>query len=80
MTITRRGFLSSCLALASAPAVVRADSLMRVVPTRTVILPFAEALEPFAPCVMPMSEAELFRTIAQIRDELISLGLWHHGT
>ena len=28
----RRGFLSSCLALAAAPAIVRADSLMRVVP------------------------------------------------
>lgn len=32
MIVTRRGFLQSCLALAAAPAIVRADSLMRVVP------------------------------------------------
>ena len=29
--LTRRGFLLSCLALGAAPAIVRADSLMRVV-------------------------------------------------
>lgn len=30
--VTRRGFLLSCLALGAAPAIVRADSLMRIVP------------------------------------------------
>lgn len=30
--MNRRSFLSSCLALAAAPAIVRADSLMRIVP------------------------------------------------
>lgn len=30
--MNRRGFLSSILALAAAPAIVRADSLMRIVP------------------------------------------------
>lgn len=30
--MNRRGFLSSCLALAAAPAIVRADNLMRIVP------------------------------------------------
>ena len=30
--MNRRGFLGSCLALAAAPAIVRADSLMRIVP------------------------------------------------
>jgi hypothetical protein len=39
MQITRRGFMQSILALAAAPAIVRADSLMRIVPTRTLILP-----------------------------------------
>lgn len=32
MIVTRRGFLQSCLALGAAPAIVRADSLMRVIP------------------------------------------------
>ena len=30
--MNRRGFLQSCIALAAAPAIVRADSLMRIVP------------------------------------------------
>jgi hypothetical protein len=38
--MNRRGFLQSCIALAAAPAIVRADSLMRVIPREaTVILP-----------------------------------------
>jgi hypothetical protein len=32
MIVTRRGFMQSILALGAAPAIVRADSLMRVVP------------------------------------------------
>lgn len=40
--MNRRGFLSSCLTLAAAPAIVRADSLMRIVPREAaVILPAA---------------------------------------
>jgi hypothetical protein len=35
---TRRGFLGSILALGVAPAIVRADSLMRIVPRETTIL------------------------------------------
>ena len=38
--MNRRGFLSSCLALAAAPAIVRADSLMRIVPRNTGIITF----------------------------------------
>lgn len=34
----RRGFLQACLALAAAPAIVRADSLMRIVPRDAVIV------------------------------------------
>jgi hypothetical protein len=34
----RRSFLGSILALAAAPAIVRADSLMRVIPLKTSIL------------------------------------------
>ena len=33
----RRGFLSSILALGAAPAIVRADSLMRIVPREAVV-------------------------------------------
>jgi hypothetical protein len=40
MTISRRGFLGAMLAAAAAPAIVRADSLMRiVVPKQEIILP-----------------------------------------
>lgn len=38
MQLTRRGFLGSILALAAAPAIVRADSLMRVVPRDTAVM------------------------------------------
>lgn len=38
MGVSRRGFLGSILALAAAPAIVRADSLMRIVPRETTIL------------------------------------------
>jgi hypothetical protein len=36
--MNRRGFLSSILALGAAPAIVRADSLMRIVPHDLVVL------------------------------------------
>ena len=36
--MNRRGFLQTCLALAAAPAIVRADSLMRIVPRDTRII------------------------------------------
>lgn len=35
--MNRRGFLTSCLALGAAPAIVRADSLMRIVPRDLVL-------------------------------------------
>lgn len=38
MNVNRRGFLSSILALATAPAIVRADSLMRVIPMEAPVL------------------------------------------
>jgi len=37
--MNRRSFMSSILALGVAPAIVRADSLMRIVPRETLILP-----------------------------------------
>lgn len=35
--MNRRGFLGSILALGAAPAIVRADSLMRIVPIQTTV-------------------------------------------
>lgn len=40
--VTRRGFLGSILAAAVAPAIVRADSLMRIVPREAAVLAVAE--------------------------------------
>lgn len=37
--MNRRSFLSSCLALAAAPAIVRADSLMKIVPRSLIVYP-----------------------------------------
>lgn len=45
--MNRRGFLGTCLALGVAPAIVRADSLMRIVPRETVMLTSGESLDPF---------------------------------
>jgi hypothetical protein len=45
--VNRRGFLSSCLALAVAPAIVRADSLMRVVPRNLSIVLAGDPIETF---------------------------------
>lgn len=38
MNLGRRSFMGSILALAAAPAIVRADSLMRIVPIDTLVL------------------------------------------
>lgn len=35
--LSRRGFLASCIALSAAPAIVRADSLMRIVPRKMLV-------------------------------------------
>lgn len=43
--MNRRGFLQSCLALAVAPAIVRADSLMRIIPQEVMLfVPNSEPL------------------------------------
>ena len=44
-SLNRRGFMGAILALAAAPAIVRADSLMRIVPRATGVLTLAIALE-----------------------------------
>lgn len=44
MTISRRGFLGSILAACAAPAIVRADSLMQIVPTDAAVMTGTEVL------------------------------------
>ena len=53
----RRSFLSSILALAAAPAIVRADSLMRIVPVEAEVL-------------VPMTE---FSVVSRIGNSLMTL-------
>lgn len=43
--MNRRGFLGSILAACAAPAIVRADSLMRLVPTETLVLSVRPVLD-----------------------------------
>lgn len=46
MTISRRGFLKSMLAMAAAPAICKAENLMKIyVPPQEIILPSQEILE-----------------------------------
>lgn len=57
----RRGFLGSILLAAVAPAIVRADSLMRIVPRETIIAaPSLAEIE----AMLPPSEAELAAAFA----------------
>lgn len=41
--MNRRGFLGACFLAAAAPAIVRADSLMRIIPRTTSLLTFSGA-------------------------------------
>lgn len=76
--MNRRGFLSSILALAAAPAIVRADSLMRIVPVDTAILTYGWTEFPID--AVNRHAAELFKSefgryehtiiIDQMRDPL----------
>ena len=43
--MNRRGFLASILALGAAPAIVRADSLMKIIPrSAEVLMPYEESI------------------------------------
>lgn len=62
---TRRGFLTSILALSAAPAIVRAESLMRiVVPSREIAVPT------LAETVAVNSASRLFTTETLTREAL----------
>ena len=45
--MNRRGFLGSILALGVAPAIVRVDSLMRIVPRKTVVFAAGYPMYPY---------------------------------
>lgn len=85
--LNRRSFLATILASAVAPAIVRADSLMRIVPRETlVVIPRALPLEVWASCgVVSMSiEQELETITAQAiganARELYTLNFRHTAT
>lgn len=71
---TRRGFLGAMLAACAAPAIVRADSLMRVIPRETEILVPA----PQRSLADQLEDARQ-RAIAQLREEIDAQAL-HEAT
>lgn len=64
----RRGFLGSILAAAVAPAIVRADSLMRMVPTETVVL--APPVAPIRAYTIEEMELRIAAAMAALRDRI----------
>jgi hypothetical protein len=67
--MNRRGFLGSILALGAAPAIVRADSLMKMLPMETIIIPRAPILS--AMTGLPMGFVREIWMHDIVRDEMI---------
>lgn len=65
--MNRRGFLGSILVAAAAPAIVRADSLMRVIPRDLVILPSEQRF------VTATFEGNQMLTVDQITREALKI-------
>lgn len=69
--MNRRGFIGSILATCAAPAIVRADALMRIVPRNTTIVLETMPLRPIcqemwtALLMKKFDEATVFAAIAQ---------------
>lgn len=70
--MNRRGFLASCLALGAAPAIVRVDSLMRVVSRETLVLT-AEA--PYLSAEASMART-LFGALTDEQKRVWARALW----
>lgn len=66
--MNRRGFLQSCIALAAAPAIVRADSLMRIVQRElSIIVPTAAPISSLAGCIRVIGAYDLLTDGVLIR-------------
>lgn len=61
--MNRRGFLKSCLALGAAPMIVRADSLMKLVPfdTGIITLDYSIVMNPIPQTFIEEELAEITR-------------------
>lgn len=68
--MNRRGFLGSILALGAAPAIVRADSLMRVVPRETTILTATAGM--LTESALEDAMIEIYR-LADVRGRLLAI-------
>lgn len=66
--LSRRGFLTSCLALCAAPAIVRAENLMKLwVPPQRLILPESWT------SIMPSPPVAVFYKLAESGDLLLMM-------
>ena len=77
--MNRRGFLGSILALGAAPAIVRADSLMRIVPLDTSVLFGAYDVVIDAGPVYGNQLLTVEEMVREMRHIMISLGMWRDG-
>lgn len=68
--MNRRGFLGSILALGAAPAIVRADSLMRIVPMDGVIV---HRIPPMVMFPNPTFTGSVILTVDQITAEALRI-------
>jgi hypothetical protein len=77
--VNRRGFLGSILALAAAPAIVRADSLMRIVPTDTLVFESASIEFEIGPepdfLAMPDNLSEIITNTIRARSALLAANI-----
>lgn len=73
--MNRRGFLGSILAACAAPAIVRADALMRVVPVDTVLFFPVDNPTMYAGCIREISAYDISRDEMIYRFDVVCAGL-----
>lgn len=79
--MNRRSFLQSCLALAAAPAIVRADSLMRIVPRDlTLLMPWQQEIASLIGCTRAVFANDLLTDTMLMRLDTLQGGTQYHVT
>ncbi len=74
--MNRRGFLGSIIALGAAPAIVRADALMRIVPRDASVLRVVDSVQFYESTIyLPAGEYQF----EEVRKSLIALGIWREA-
>lgn len=86
MLMTRRSFLGTILAAAVAPAIVRADSLMRIVPRETLFMDADLLLPDIGPFIDAMRPENIIGRVVSAEvvslagiDEYVITDCWHHA-